>query len=65
MYIPLLVQMFSIFKKLKNVKRVCPKKIIKGQKQQKRSKKIKSMNPKKRKGHESEQVKMPLLVTLL
>jgi len=55
--------MFSIFKKLKNVNRVCPKRIIKGQKRIKRSKKMKNMNPKKIKDHESEQVKMPLLFT--
>jgi len=27
--------MFSIFKKLKNIKRVCPKRIIKGKKEEK------------------------------
>jgi len=35
MYIPLLSANFSTFKKLKNVKRVCPKRIIKGKKEQK------------------------------
>jgi len=54
--------MFSIFKKLKNVKRVCPKRKIKGQKN-KKVKKMKNMNPKKIKDHESVQLKMPLLFT--
>ena len=39
--------MFSILKKLKNVKRVCPKRIIKGQKERKNIKKVKKYEPQK------------------
>ena len=43
------LQMFSIFKKLKNLKRVCPKRVIKGQKEWKGQTKWKYMNPKRQK----------------
>jgi len=38
--------MFSILKKLKNVKRVCPKRIFRAQKERQNIKKVKNMNPK-------------------
>jgi hypothetical protein len=41
--------MFSILKKLKNVKRVCPKRKIKGQKEKKKVKKMKKYEPQKKK----------------
>ena len=50
-------------KKLKNVKRVCTKRIIKGQKEWK-GQKMKIYEPQKTKrDHESVQVKIPLLFT--
>ena len=43
------LQMLSIFKKLKNVKRVCPKIINKGKKEQKGQKRWKIWTPRKEK----------------
>jgi len=48
--------MFSILK-IKNVKRVCPKRIIKGQKERKKIKKVKNMNPPKKTKINHESVK--------
>ena len=68
MYIPFIsANVFHIqkIKKLKNVKRVCPKRKIKGKKEWKGKKRWK-MNPKeKQKYNESVQVQMPLLFTFL
>jgi len=49
MFIPFLVaKVFHIIKKSKNVKRVCPKRKIKGLKKKKMVKKVKEMNPKQK-----------------
>jgi hypothetical protein len=64
LYIPLLSANVFHIKKLKNVKRVCPKRNNQRTKRIKKVKKMmKNMNPQKKKDHESVQVKMPLLFT--
>jgi len=66
LYIPLLSANVFHIKKIKNVKRVCPKRINKGQKNNNKVQKMKIYEPQKTKrDHESEKVKMPPLFTFM